>query len=194
MEEQQLISELKNQQEKAIRFFVDLHQQAVFRIILKFVFDAQDAEDLTQETFMDALTHIQQFDESSTLKTWLYRIAVNRSLMFLRAKKRKKRFAYLRSIFDTQAEDDEPIAIIDTSANSEEELIKNQLHNKLKQALGKLPESQQTAFSLVYLSEMSYAETAHILETSQKAVEALLARAKSTLRKEMKDYRYENES
>ena len=115
VEEHELIHLLKSQQEKGIRFFVDSYQQRIFSLVLKFVFNPLDAEDIAQETFMDALIHIHEYDEKASLSTWLYRIAVNRSLMFIRAKKRQKRFAFIRSIFNE--EDDEPMPIEDIQAN-----------------------------------------------------------------------------
>lgn len=190
MNETELILQLKSQDEKAIRFFVERYQQQVFTITLKFVFNSLDAEDLTQESFMDALSHINTYDEQASLTTWLYRITVNRCLMYIRAQKRKKRFAIIRSIFQT--DEDEPIAIEDKQASAERDLMNLELSQQLKTAIERLPENQRMAFSLIYLSEFSYAEVAQILEVSVKAIESLLSRAKSKLRLELKEFSYEN--
>jgi RNA polymerase sigma factor (sigma-70 family) len=190
VEERHLVEQLQNQNEIAIRNFIQSYQQDVFRVILKIVFNELDAEDLTQETFMDALLHIQDFQGDSTLKTWLFRIAVNRSLQHIRAGKRQKRFAILKSIFST--EDDEPMAITDNSISVHKELENKELSNALKLNIEKLPENQRLAFSLIYLNGHSYQESASIMEVSVKAIEALLSRAKLKLRSTLGEYHYEN--
>ncbi|NCP84818.1 MAG: RNA polymerase sigma factor [Bacteroidetes bacterium] len=189
MNEQHLVEELRNQDEKATRFFIQTYQHDVFRVILKIVFNEMDAEDLTQETFMDALVHIRDFQSDSSLKTWLFRIAVNRSLQHLRACKRKKRFAVLKSIFATESE--EPIAIPDPSASISKKIENDELSKALQLNIEKLPENQRLAFSLIYLNGHTYQETASIMDVSVKAIEALLSRAKLKLRKSLGEFHYE---
>jgi len=187
--EQHLVEELRNQDEKATRFFIQTYQHDVFRVILKIVFNEMDAEDLTQETFMDALVHIRDFQSDSSLKTWLFRIAVNRSLQHLRACKRKKLFVILKSIFATESE--EPIAIPDPSASISKKIENDELSKALQLNIEKLPENQRLAFSLIYLNGHTYQETASIMDVSVKAIEALLSRAKLKLRKSLGEFHYE---
>jgi RNA polymerase sigma-70 factor, ECF subfamily len=66
---------------------VDAHYELIYRLAIKMVSDAQDAEDILQETFIKAFRHLQGFDGRSSLSTWLYRIATNEALMFLRRRK-----------------------------------------------------------------------------------------------------------
>lgn len=193
MDDHQLIRLLQQQDEQAQRYFLNRFQEPVFRLALKLVLDTRDAEDATQESLMDALVHITDFHEDASLKTWVYRIATNRCLQLIRAKKRKKRFAVLRSLFISD-DSDEPLPIEDTSSNINRIVESKELSEILKSSLKTLPESQRMAFSLVYLSELSYQETADVLETSVKAIEALLSRAKKKLQNQLKAKGYENEN
>ncbi len=177
----ELIQSLQEQDEKAIVAFVQQFQESVFRICQSILFDVQDAEDATQESLMDAILHINDFHGDSSLRTWLFRIATNRSLQLIRAKKRKKRFANIISLFGKET-DSEPLQIEDVASNLEHQLENKTLSKTLKKGIQQLPEQQKIAFTLVYLNEHSYQETAEIMETTVKAVESLLSRAKKSLR------------
>lgn len=178
----ELIQLLQEQDEKAIAAFVQQFQESVFRICQSILFNAQDAEDATQESLMDAILHINDFHGDSSLQTWLYRIATNRSLQLIRAKKRKKRFANIISLFGKET-DSEPLQIEDVNSDLEHLIENKTLNSVLKFAIQQLPEQQKIAFSLVYLNEYTYQETSEIMETTVKAVESLLSRAKNKLRK-----------
>jgi RNA polymerase sigma-70 factor (ECF subfamily) len=177
----ELIQLLQEQNETAITTFVQQFQEPVFRICQSILFDSQDAEDATQESLMDAILHISNFHGESSLQTWLYRIATNRSLQIIRAKKRKKRFAQIISLFGKEADSD-PIQVEDVHSDLEHYIENKTLSSILKKGIQQLPEQQKIAFSLVYVNEHSYQETAEIMETTVKAVESLLSRAKKTLR------------
>ncbi|TNE69729.1 RNA polymerase sigma factor [bacterium] len=189
--ENELIHLLQLQDEKAVSYFVSTYQDSVFRVCHSFLLNALDAEDAAQETFMDAIVHIHEFHADSSLKTWLFRIATNRSLQVIRSKNRKKRFAHVFSLFGT-SDNDEPIQIEDEHQNIEKKLENDRLSEDLKRSVQKLPEQQRIAFTLVYLNEHSYQETAEIMETSLKAVESLLSRSKKNLRKTLEGKGYGN--
>lgn len=191
MTEKELVNLLQQQDIRAQKLFVVQFQEGIFRLSLKLLLNQNDAEDATQEALMDSLTHITQFNFDSSLKTWVYRIATNRCLQFMRAQKRKKRFAILRSLFATE-QDLEPIAVVDESNDTQRILENKELSLALKNAIFKLSESQRVAFSLVYLNEHTYQESADVMEIGIKALESLLSRAKKKLREHLGELGYEN--
>ncbi len=94
MEEKELVASLKNQDELAFRFLVEAYKNKVYNSILGIVQNLEDAEDLTQDVFIEIFKSIGGFREEAKLSTWIYRIAVLKALDFTRKKKRIKRFAF----------------------------------------------------------------------------------------------------
>ncbi len=94
-----LIDGLKNGSQAAFRDFVGQYSHKIISTCHSFINSTADAEDIAQEVFLEVYRSIQQFRSEADLDTWIYRIAVNKSLDFLRKKKRKKRIADLRELF-----------------------------------------------------------------------------------------------
>jgi len=182
--DQNLIEELMQGRDWAFKALVDDYQQRVYNTCLGFVKNPEDADDLTQEVFIEVFRSILKFRMESKLSTWIYRIAVTKSLESLRARKRKKRFAILRSLFDT---DNSAIEIPDF--NHPGVIAENKERSKIIfQALDKLPESQQTAYTLHKLEGLDYEEIASIMKKSVSSIESLMHRAKSNLQNYLYDY------
>ena len=165
------------------------NSKKVFNICLNIVQSTEDAEDIVQEIFIEVFHSFNTFDEKSTLATWIYRIAVNKSIDFLRAKKRKKRFAIITLLFHP----DKAGRMPDISHFDHPAVI---LENKertdiLFKAISKLPESQKTAFVLHKIEGFSQKEIAPIMNLSAKAVESLIQRAKENLKKLLENYYHE---
>ena len=109
MSKENLTEELKKGDLKSFRVLVDEHQRKVLNTCYRFVGSREDAEDLTQEVFLEVYKSISSFRGDSKISTWIYRIAVTKSLDFIRRKKRKKRFAIFKSTFnDDEVEEDIP--------------------------------------------------------------------------------------
>lgn len=128
---------------------------------------------------------MHHFREQSEISTWIYRIAVNKSLDFIRRKKRKKRFAQLVSLFSGSGGEsiDPPAAL-----NPHRELEDRERQQILKQAVEKLPDNQRTAITLSRYEGFNNKEIAAIMDLSLSAVEALLHRAKKNLHKHLSVY------
>jgi RNA polymerase sigma-70 factor, ECF subfamily len=186
MEDLELIQLLKKGDEDSFRIIVDRYQRFILNTCIKFVYEKETAEDLTQEVFIEVYKSINNFRMDSKLSTWIYRIAITKSLDHLKSKKRKKRFAILKSLFG----DDEMEERISAPDNmSPEKLLENQDRLKvLTSALNTLPENQRVAFTLSKYDELSYQEIAEILGTSISAVESLIHRAKANLKKKLYTY------
>ena len=182
MNEQELIQALRKQEEAAFKWLVENYQNRVFNTVIGIVQNEQDAEDVSQEVFIQVYRSIHNFKGESQLSTWIYRIATTRSLDLLRSRKSKKRFAFVQSIFGKNDElaHDPPDYYHPGIA-----LEKKEDARMLAKAIDRLPENQRIAFSLNKLEDLSYQEVSEIMKTTVSAVESLLHRAKQNLRKEL---------
>lgn len=181
--DQILIEELKKGKESAFREMVDSYQRKVYNTCLGFVKNPDEADDLAQEVFIEIFKSILNFRMESKLSTWIYRIAVSKSLQHLRANKRKKRFAFLISFFSDNTSFDVP------DFTHPGVIAENQERSKiLFQAIDKLPESQRTAYTLHKLEDLSYEEIAEIMQKTVSSVESLMHRAKLNLQAELHNY------
>lgn len=180
MDELELIQGLREGQEAAFRALVEIYQDRVYNTVIGIVQNAEDAEDVTQEVFIQVYKSIGTFKGESKLSTWLYRIATTRSLDLLRSRKSKKRFGFIQRLFGDGAE---PTVEIPDFNHPGVALDKKENAAKLFKAIAQLPENQKTAFVLHKLEDLSYQEVAGIMKTSVPAVESLMHRAKLNLRK-----------
>jgi len=169
------------QQEHTFLQLFEENKKKVFNISLNIVQNIEDAEDLTQEVFIEVHHSLHLFREQAAVSTWIYRIAVNKSLDFVKAKKRKKRFAYLTQLF--HPETGEPLHEV-SHFDHPGVLTENKERSKyLFAAINKLPDHQKSAFVLSQIEGFSQREIAEIMKTSAKAVDSLIQRAKINLRK-----------
>lgn len=179
MQEQELIQQLKQGNETAFKILVENNQDRVYNTALSIVQNAEDAEDVAQEVFIQAFRSIHSFKGEAKLSTWLYRIATTRSLDLLRSRKSKKRFGFLQRLFN-----DEGDLKYDLPDFNHPGVGLEQKENaaKLFKAIAKLPENQKIAFTLHKMEDLSYQEISEVLETTVPAVESLMHRAKVNLR------------
>lgn len=165
---------------------VEFHQEKVLNTCFRFVNNKEDAEDLTQEVFIEVYRSIGHFREDAELSTWIYRIAVNKSLDFIRKKKRKKRFAFVLSL--TGFGDEEKELQIPALPNPQTDLEQKERIQILNRAIDSMPENQKVAITLSKYEGFSNNEIAEIMETSVSAVESLVHRAKNNLHKKLYNY------
>jgi RNA polymerase sigma-70 factor (ECF subfamily) len=187
--EQEFIQKLIDGNETAFKQLVDSYKDMVVTTCFGFVNNYADADDVTQEVFIEVFRSVANFNKEAKLSTWIYRIAVNKSLDFLRKSKRKKRWADLFRI-DSPSDDSLDNWFVYPSA-PDLELEQKERMQILAHAIGKLPKNQQIAFTLNKYDDLSYKEIADIMETSLSSIESLLHRAKNNLKKQLKVY-YEN--
>lgn len=176
-------------QEDDFSTIVAEHQDMVLNTCYRFVLNREDAEDIAQEVFLEAYRSLDSFRQESKLSTWLYRIAVTKSLDHLRKKKRKKRFSSLKRVmgFNDPAEELALPSSIETPA---EVLSGSERTEILQSALDSLPDNQKTAFLLSKYDGYSNQEIADVMQTTVSAVESLVHRAKKNLQKKLeKHYR-----
>lgn len=178
--EQILIEDLKQGDQKAFKTIVDTYQNMVYNTCFAIVKSEEDAEDLAQEVFVQVFQSINSFKGESKLSTWIYRIATTKSLDHERKKKRKKRFGFMKSIFGEDAE-----IVVNPPDFNHPGVAFDQKENAaiLFKAIDKLPESQRVAFMLNKVEGLSYQEVSEVMQSSIASIESLLHRAKSNLRK-----------
>jgi RNA polymerase sigma-70 factor (ECF subfamily) len=184
MEEHQLIEQIKQRDENACRRFIDLHKDMVFRICLGFFNNKEDAEELTQDVFIEAISNIHAFKKEAKIQTWLYRIAINRSLNF---KRKQKQFSFmerlgLSSSVEKEMEKHNPSA---SEEGEETKKITEENNSILYCCIDSLKEEQRIAFTLNKMDGFSYAEVADIMKISLSKTETLIYRAKQKLQEKL---------
>ena len=180
-----LIDKLKRGDQAGFTEVMAQYQDMVYNTAIGIVQSAEDADDITQEVFVQVYLSINGFKGESKLSTWLYRITISKALDHEKKKKRKKRFGLVQSLFGTQ--DNEPQHPVEFN-HPGVELEKKERAAELFRALKQLPEKQRIAFTLHKIEGQSYQEIAEIMQTSLFAVESLMGRAKVNLKKILADY------
>jgi RNA polymerase sigma factor (sigma-70 family) len=140
---------------------VRTYQKRVYSHVRKMVIDHDDADDLTQETFIKIHRYIETFREDSQLFTWIYRIATNECLSFLQKKKRR----FFLPIGDVAGE-------LSTKLDQTPGLNGDEVQLKLQKALLQLPDKQRLVFNMKYFEDLTYEEMAEITNTSVGALKA----------------------
>ena len=189
MTKDQLISGIKSGDESAFRELVETFQKQVFNTCNALVHNTHDADDLSQEVFIEVFRSAGNFRGNSKLSTWIYRIAVNKSLNHIRQLKRRN---WLQSFEDFFIKKCPQYSADDISLPSET-IMNSQLASQLHKAIDSLAENQRTAFLLNKYEELSYRQIAEVMQTTVPAVESLIHRAKLNLQKKLYNAYKKNE-
>lgn len=185
LEEEILIARLVDGDKDAFASLFESYKDKVYNTSLGLLRNARDAEDITQEVFVEIFLSIQHFKRKSKLSTWIYRITISKALDHIRRNKRRKRFAFITSLFGEKGElVTDPPDFIHPGVTAENQELSAILFN----AIAKLPQSQKIAFTLSKIEGLSYEETADVMNITVSAVESLMFRAKQNLRVSLADY------
>ncbi len=186
MNEATFITAIQNNEPQAFRTLVNQHQDMIVNTCYGFVHNRADAEDVAQEVFIEVYRSIGKFRADAKLSTWLYRIAVNKSIDFLRKKKRKSWIGSIQGMFESE---DKAHAIADRHQPTPQKALEQTERKEILQAaIDKLPDNQRIAFTLHKYEDLSYKEVAKVMNTSLSSVESLMHRAKKNLKKKLYDY------
>lgn len=179
MDDRELLEKLGHPQSANYGFnlLVRTYQQRVYWLIRKMVIDHDDANDLTQETFIKIHKNLHSFRQDSQLYTWIYRIATNECLNFLRSKRR-------RFFFPVRDPDGELLAKLTSPAY----ISADEVQLRLQKALLRLPDKQRLVFNLKYFDDLSYEEMAEITNTSVGALKASYHHAVKKVEEFLKDH------
>ena len=164
---------------------VDAYSSHIYRLGLRMLGNPQDAEDVLQNTFLSALTHLSEFEGRSSLQTWLYRIAANEALMLIR---RKKPEVDLDSAESEDETDLRPSQFVDWSSLPEDKLLSGEGRQFLDRAISLLPEPLRIVFILRDVEDLSIRETAEALGLTETNVKTRLLRARMFLREQLSAY------
>ena len=181
MTDNEIISLILDGNRQKFRLLVEKHQSMVFRTCMGFLHDKDDADDLTQDIFIQAYQSLNGFREESSFSTWIYRIAVNASLNRVRKKAGNPILHRIDSFFQPVQGKDLLSPFLDT-VNPESILISQENNKWVQNALDSLPENQRIAIVLSKYDDLPQKEIAEIMKTTEGAVEALIQRAKANLR------------
>ena len=162
-EDQLILEKIRDTQTRDYGFnlLVRQYKKRIYWLVRKMVIDHDDADDVTQEIFIKIHRHIDGFREDSRLFTWIYRIATNECLSFLRSKRRK----YFLPIHDVEEE-------LSHKVDHGTGLDGDEIEKKLQKAILTLPEKQRLVFNMRYFEEMTYEDMAEITGTSVGALKA----------------------
>jgi RNA polymerase sigma-70 factor (ECF subfamily) len=183
LEESSLVSRAQAGDAAAFSELVRRHSPKIFRLARHIVQAPEDAEDVLQETFLKAYTHLGGFEGNSKFYTWLVRIAVNESLMKLRKRKADRTVSLDEPV---DGDDGEPIVReIAVWDSPEQRFSQEELRAILDGAVESLPPIYRSVFMLRDIEELSIEETARALDLSIPAVKTRLLRARLQLREKL---------
>ena len=172
------MTSISNNDMKALSLLYDRFSEKVYNTALSYTKNIEDAEEITQDVFVKIYNSASGFKANATLSTWIYRITINTSINYV---KKNKRMLQLKNTMEGSRSVDfqHPGVILEHKENI----------NTIYKAMDCLPDSQKTVFILSYIEDLPRKKIAEIMETSLKAVESLLQRAKKKMQSEL-EYLY----
>jgi RNA polymerase sigma-70 factor, ECF subfamily len=190
-EEVAIVAELKAGSEQAYSWLIAQYQPPVYNLVYRILNDPSDAADTTQEVFLKVFRGMKHFNGASSLKTWIYRIAVheasNRRRWWFRHKSKET------SMDDSHEESFEPMValkenLVDESSSPFDDCARGELKLRVEAALAQVAEPYRTALVLRDIEELSYEEIAEITETTMGTVKSRITRGRDALRRKLERY------
>ena len=181
--DKQLIERFRSGDKAVFGELVMLYKDRVFNTCYRFLLNREDAEDVAQEVFVEVFQSLRSFRGHSKLSTWIYRIAVTRSLDEIKKRNRKKRISSLGRLVHL----DDLVGWLAGGAAADQTVNDKDAMKEIAQALDTLPENQRVAFTLSKVQGYNNAEIAEIMDTTTVAVESMIYRAKKKLSTELAD-------
>jgi RNA polymerase sigma factor (sigma-70 family) len=166
--------------QKAFAELMDRYRDSIFFMLLKMVNNRDDADDLTIEAFGKAFHRLKQYQPNYAFSTWLFKIASNNCIDFLRREK-KKRMISLDNTMSGDDGDEMTFDVKDTENDPEEEFVKSQKVELMREVVDRLKPRYKELVELRYFKELSYEEIAEQLDLPLGTVKAQLFRARDFL-------------
>jgi RNA polymerase sigma-70 factor, ECF subfamily len=190
-EESAVIAELKVGSEEAYAWLVGEFHQPVYSLVYRILTDPADAADTTQEVFLKIFRGMKYFHGESSLKTWIYRIAIheasNRRRWWFRHKS-KETSMEPNDNAETSFSPEVNSALVDKNKSPFDNAADHELHVQVEEALRKVPEPYRTAIVLRDIDGLSYEEIAEITQVSLGTVKSRITRGRDALRKKLTEY------
>ncbi len=179
--DRELINRTLDGDGNAFAILVDRFQRKIFRVAYAIVRDEMEADTITQDTFIQAYTHLAKFQGRAEFETWLTRIAINRS----RDSLRRRRFVSLFSFRDEEDDREMIFEPVDERPDAERQLMASQLKKAIERAVEKLSAQQKVIFRLRHYENLALEEIAELLGLRSGTVRAHLFRAVHKIRAEL---------
>ena len=162
LDEQEIMNRLKDPKtrRKAFEQLVNQYSEQLYWQVRRIVLIHEDADDVLQNVFLKAWSKLDTFHQESKISTWLYRIALNESLDFMRKKKTQM----------VSSDDDE--AMVGSTLMADDYFNGTEAEAMLQEAIAQLPDVQRTVFNMRYFDDMKYSEISEILQTSEGSLKA----------------------
>lgn len=180
MNETELIQKAAQGDQDAFARLLELHQNKVYGLTLRLVGSPEDAMELTQETFFNAWRGLPNFHADSKFSTWLYRLATNAAIDFLRREKRRKNLSTIP--LSTDDDSDRVLDIPDQRFTPQSQLERQELQEAVHRGLGQLSDEHRQVLVLRELNGLSYTEIAQVLGIEEGTVKSRIFRARLALR------------
>ena len=191
-EEAAIVAELKAGSEEAYAWLIGEFHQPVYSVVYRIVSDPSDAADTTQEVFLKVFRGMKHFHGESTLKTWIYRIAIheasNRRRWWFRHKGKEMSMEPMGADTDLGPALGLKDSLVDEADSPFENLLHEEVREKVESELRKIVEPYRTTVILRDLEEMSYEEISEITQVSLGTVKSRLTRGREALRQRLKAY------
>jgi RNA polymerase sigma-70 factor, ECF subfamily len=170
----------------AFRVLVERHSRSIYRVAYRMTGDPQDSEEIVQETFLRAYKSLQHFELRANFSTWLYRIAINRSLDFLSAKKVRMRNKDAYQIVDEpDPEDGRQMQLPATGPGPDRLLISGEIRKKVALAMNRLTPAERVAFTMRHMEGQSIDEISQTLNLKISAAKNCVFRAVQKIREQL---------
>lgn len=176
---------LKTGKEQAFQKLMHLYGKGIFNLCIGMIPNRENAENITRDVFVEAYQYMDSSGQGEQVKTWLSRIALNKCYNHIKYSKRQKKYGIIQSLFYTNAN---PLEVPHNFAHPGIALENKEHAKVLYGALAVLPETQKAAFTLHEMQGMDYKQIADTMKLSVPAVESLLSRARTGLRKKLRVY------
>jgi RNA polymerase sigma-70 factor, ECF subfamily len=191
-EEATIVAELKAGSEAAYNWLIGEFQQPIYGLVFRIINDQSDAADTTQDVFLKVFRGMKHFHGESSLKTWIYRIALHEAA-------NRKRWWFRHKAHEISIEADQgegfsfsesaiEAALADRGESPFESVAHSEVKRRVEEELRKLPEPYRTTLILRDLEDMSYEEVAEVLEISLGTVKSRLTRGREALRQQLAPY------
>jgi len=191
-EEAAIVAELKAGSESAYAWLIGEFQQPVYGLVYRVINDPADAADTTQDVFLKVFRGMKHFHGESSLKTWIYRIALheaaNRRRWWFRHKAKETSIEPAETEGSGMAESALQVALTDPTESPFDSVVHHEVQTRVEEELRKVPEPYRTTLILRDLEEMSYEEIAEVLEISLGTVKSRLTRGREALRQRLTPY------
>ncbi len=182
IDEKKLLKKAAAGSAEAFEQLVLTYQTPIYNLCLRMTGNPEDAADMTQESFLKAWRSLEGFHFESAFPTWLYRLASNTCLDFLRSVKRRKQFSLTMEDADGETQ---LLDLPDPAPTPEASLLSAEESFLLAAAMRQLDPEQQRILTLRVVNDLSYTEIAAVLDIKEGTVKSRLARARENLRKKL---------